>query len=432
MPIIQSYYLNGADLASSTAIFLDPYMTVCAPDGYYSDGLIVRLQTGCVLQETEPLQCDCGGLSCNEFESIAGGAGLYILNVDLGTDTGAVIVTFMPNGTPDGIKVNYNGSTYNQLSSVIDGYHAAPPNLPTYVGDTTFDCGLVANSPYVLTEYENSGTVFNPTGNFSTVTITSAQVSLTLTLDPMQCIMVIPKTSPAPSGLSAIMYGICEGSSYNISISCPQKLKPFYSTGEGGNTGESCGLPTDQIYYSAPVNGDGATLGLYDWIFTDNNGQNVLGNGYYTAPIHCPAPYDSFEIQNGIIKQFLTFCSPVTLDYDILNSATACVSGGISVANLLIEWMPFATPIVNVNANATGSTSIQMGVYKITLKVSYSAPILGCGGIAMRIKLNTVEVATAPYIVPSAGGTYQITHTFSANGLTNYLVEAIVEDGTPL
>lgn len=429
MPIFQSYYLNGADLASSTAVFLDPLMTICAPDGFYSDGLLVREMVGCVLQETSA--CGDCGLSCNEFDSISGSDGIYILNVDLGTATGAAIVTFTPSDVPDGIKVNYDGLTYNSLSSPVDGYHAAPTNLPVYVGNAANDCGLAAGSPYVLTEYEYSGLSFNPTGNTPTVTVLATQVSLSSSVDPLGCVMVIPKPSPTPTGLQVVMYGICSGSTYNVSVTCPERLRSFYSTRDA-ILGETCGLDTDQIYYSAPVNGDGITLGLFDWVFSDYNGQNILPDGYYTAPIHVPAPYDSYQVENGVIKKFWTLCTPVDLDYDIVDDTTACVSGGITTANLLIEWMPLASTVVNVNANSTGTTPIQMGVYKITLSVAYSSPISGCGGIAMRIKLNTVEVATAPYIVPSAGGSYQITHTFIANGLTNYSVEAIVEDGTPL
>jgi len=427
MPIFQSYYLNGVDLASSTAVFLDPLMTICAPDGFYSDGLIVREQVGCSLRTA----ASCGecGLSCGEFEGVSGGDGIYILNVDLGTATGAVIVTFYPNNTPDGIKAEYNGLIYNSVSSPVDGYHAAPTNLPVYVGDSTFDCGLASGSPYVLTEYENNGFAFNPTGNTPTVTVLPTQVSLTSVADPLGCVMVIPKPFSIPTGLQVVMYGICAGSTYNVSVACPERLRGFYSTEEGGGTGETCGLDTDQTYYSAPVNGDGVTLGLFDWVFSDYDGLNILPDGYYTAPIHCPAPYDSYQVENGVIKKFWTLCSPVDLDYDVVDDTTPCVSGGITSANLLVEWMPLATPVVNVNANSTGTTPIQMGVYKATFTVTYGTPISGCVDITMAIKLNTVTVALAPNITPSAGGTYQITHTFIANGLTNYLIEAIVADG---
>lgn len=421
--------MNGVDLASSTAVFLDPLMTVCAPDGFYSDGLLVREQVGCVLLESSV--CDGCGLDCQNALEIAAGEGIYILNVDLGTATGAVLVTFTPNDSPDGIKVNYDGLVYNALSSPLDGYHAAPTNLPTYVGNNAFDCGLVAGSPYIVTEYENNGLSFTATGNTPTVTISGPQVSTSLS-NPAGCVMVIPKPSAAPSGMSVVMYGICSGSTYNVTVLCPERLPAYYST-EGSDYGESCGLDTDQIYYSARVNGDGITLGLYDWVFSDYNGQNVLPDGYYAAPIHLPSGRDTYRVQNGIITEFLTLCSAITLNYDVQDTTSGCVTGGILTANLLVEWMPLNTMVIDYNANTTGSTSIQTGLYKITFTVTYDPLTTGCGYTSiMRLKLNGTTVVLTPDLNPSAGAVYQVTHTFSANDTASYLIEALVYDGTPI
>ncbi len=429
MPIFQSYYLNGANLASSTAVFLDPLMTICAPDGFYSDGLIVREQVGCVLQ----LESACGdcGLSCTEANEIPLSDGLYNLNVELGTSTGAVIVTFTPSNVPDGIKATYDGLIYNAMSSPVDGYHAAPTNLATYVGYAAFDCGLAAGSPYILTEYENNGTIFNPTGNTPTVNVAGAQLSLS-SADPLGCIMVIPKPNASPSNLLVQMYGICVGSSYNVSVSCPERLTSFYST-FNALVGETCGLDTDQIYYSVPVNGDGITLGLFDWVFQDYNGAFPLPDGYYSAPIHLPVPYDTYRVRDGIIVEFLTSCAEVDLDYSVDNLTTPCVSGGISLANLSVKWMPLDTTVIDTNANSSGTTTIQMGVYKIIFTVTYGSATSGCGySSVMRLKLNGTTVVLTPDLNPVANATYQVTHTFSANGLTNYDIEATVVDGTPL
>jgi hypothetical protein len=49
MPIQQPFYINGPSLASATAVFLDAALTLCAPDGFYSDASVVREQVGCVL-----------------------------------------------------------------------------------------------------------------------------------------------------------------------------------------------------------------------------------------------------------------------------------------------------------------------------------------------------------------------------------------------
>jgi hypothetical protein len=60
MPLPQTFYVNGVSLGSATSVFLDPNLTVCAPNGYYSDGTIVRQQVDCVLlpQQTCPNCCN--------------------------------------------------------------------------------------------------------------------------------------------------------------------------------------------------------------------------------------------------------------------------------------------------------------------------------------------------------------------------------------
>jgi hypothetical protein len=60
MPLPQTFYINGVSLESSSSVFLDPNLTVCAPDGYYSDGTIVRQQVDCILlpQQTCPNCCN--------------------------------------------------------------------------------------------------------------------------------------------------------------------------------------------------------------------------------------------------------------------------------------------------------------------------------------------------------------------------------------
>ena len=74
MATSSTFYLNAPSLGSATAIFSDINLTVCAADGFYSDGTIVREQVECSLlpQSTCP--------SCTEGLTIdssipAGGAG---------------------------------------------------------------------------------------------------------------------------------------------------------------------------------------------------------------------------------------------------------------------------------------------------------------------------------------------------------------------
>lgn len=65
MPIQQTYYLNGPDLASATCVFSDALLTICAPDGFYSDGVISREQVSCVLLPQQTCEDCCVELCSN-------------------------------------------------------------------------------------------------------------------------------------------------------------------------------------------------------------------------------------------------------------------------------------------------------------------------------------------------------------------------------
>ena len=42
MSIPQIYYLDSASLSGATSAYMDDQLTLCAPDGFYSDGVITR------------------------------------------------------------------------------------------------------------------------------------------------------------------------------------------------------------------------------------------------------------------------------------------------------------------------------------------------------------------------------------------------------
>lgn len=79
MAVSSSYYINGPSIGSATSVFTDSSLLICAPDGFYSDGVISREQVDCVLlpQQTCPScvvsyphslgysEIDCAG-ACSE------------------------------------------------------------------------------------------------------------------------------------------------------------------------------------------------------------------------------------------------------------------------------------------------------------------------------------------------------------------------------
>lgn len=89
MPIRQPFYLNANNLFSATAVFLDAALTMCAPDGFYSDGNIVRELVNCILLPLQ--QCpNCCSQPCTSW-NVVGGSGPFTLKYGACGTQGVVI-----------------------------------------------------------------------------------------------------------------------------------------------------------------------------------------------------------------------------------------------------------------------------------------------------------------------------------------------------
>jgi hypothetical protein len=93
--------------------------------------------------------------------------------------------------------------------------------------------------------------------------------------------MVIPKPTATPSSLDISIIGLCSTTLFDIDINCTAPLTSFTSSLNNFDSSTACINDMDQNYYVAHVNGSGGTLGLYDLVFSDINGQFKLSAGYY-------------------------------------------------------------------------------------------------------------------------------------------------------
>lgn len=303
MAISSTFFLDSPSLATATAIYADVYLTILAADGFYSDGTIVREQAlGVLLPQTV---CPSCANPCGEAISESGAQGVYYLNTDLGSDTGAVIVTFDPISVPDGIMATFDSVNYNGLSSPIVGWlQGSVSGAPTYIGVTANDCGLVSGSPHTLNVYNYSGGSFVASGGTESISILSGQLDLTVG-QPDQCVMVIPKPAASPSILELKFIGACVSTAFDINVSCPALLESFPSSYVNASSAASCAEAEGQTYYVAHVNGVIGSLGLYDLVFQDANGQFKLTAGYYKSAA-VPGTDELFQVDaNGVIIAFL-------------------------------------------------------------------------------------------------------------------------------
>jgi hypothetical protein len=278
MATSSTYYLNAPSLGSATAVFTNAALTVCAPNGFYSDGIISRELVDCVLLPQQT--CPSCTIPCGDSISADGLQGIYYLNTDLGAAIGAVLIRFNTINIPDGIKAVYNSVVYNGVSSPTSGWLQGSAGLPTYIGLQSADCGIVAGSPYTLAEFQYDGTDFAALGTTTSVSVLAGQMELTA-LAPGNTLMVIPKIAASPSILNLEFIGPCSGTVFDISVACPAALTSFSSSTVSATSELACADAIDQTYYVAHVNGSSGTLGLYDLVFTDVNGQFKLAAGFY-------------------------------------------------------------------------------------------------------------------------------------------------------
>jgi hypothetical protein len=300
-----TYYLDAPSLGSATAVYTDAALTICALDGFYSDNSIVRELVGCVLQPQRI--CPSCGIACNnECGNSELKVGVYKVTIDLGNDPtsiGAVTIEFNPQNFPKGFEAEYDGVVYNALSSPIYGFLQGSLGVPTYIGDEDLDCGLTTGF-HVLPNYifNQSTLVYEIDGTTQVVNIFPSQVQTTVN-NPANCILVIPKTSINPSSLTITIFSPCS-SNFDLDVSCPTALPVFYGGQPTLTPAEACEFQDTIAYYSAPVNGNGVTLGLFDWVFLDINGEFHAPDGYYYAPTALAPPYEWFRLENGVIVEF--------------------------------------------------------------------------------------------------------------------------------
>ncbi len=301
-----TFYINSKTLESATQIFDDAALTICAADGFYSDGIITRQLVSCNLlpvQACPSCNNDCGFSTLTE----TGAQGIYTLDIDLGdqpNDLGAVVIKMNPSTSMVGMSAVFEGDTYNEMSAQFDGYHketfAGSDLVATFVGDTAADCGIDGSTYPSLDNFLYNGTDFDDTGNPSGLIVETGQVSSS-TAPPENCYMVIPKVSSSATDLTVTIYAPCASSQFQVEVACPTLLTSFPSTPTPQSTAlAACGSQDTLVsYYNVPVTGSAGQPDLHDWVFGDEYGIDVLPNGFYKVVI-LGVDY-SIEVENGVV-----------------------------------------------------------------------------------------------------------------------------------
>ena len=320
MAVSGTYYLNGPDLASSTAIFADDEMNVCAPNGLYSNGIIVRELLNCVLLPSQPCpQCalPCGNVAGESLDI----NGTFLGQISGGPDTGAVVIySIVGNQIPDGVLVTYNGQTYNQLTYI--GNVGGPVGLntplgqPTYYGSNNNTPGSTTSLPIYTIQTDGS---YIPNGNSQPITVTANQLDLRGGGTRVYT-QVIPKNSTSVSVLNVDFYGPILGTFFSFQTDCPIQLDSFL--GSGIQADDTCSAATINYYFAQnatttatfPITFTPETLatpGIGNYVFLDDGGGTAINNTA-TSQFVILADNTYIEIQYGIVIATGT-CTPAGL-----------------------------------------------------------------------------------------------------------------------
>lgn len=385
MATSSTFFLNGPSLGSATAVFLNDNLSTCAPDGFYSDGVIVREQVGCVLLPQQT--CPSCAVPCGSTINASGNQGVYLVNLDTGNSIGAVIVRFDPYSFPDGIKATFNGVVYNKLTSPIDGLHQSSntSNL-TFIGNTNDDCGISGTTYPALQEFLYNGTAFAATGLTQSISVAPGDVSLS-TQDPGSCMMVIPKTSASPSIINFAMVGPCLGTAFAITISCPVLLTGFSSSSVFGSSALACAAGETQTYYNASLDNTPGIVDVFDFVYSDNLGSIPLANGFYNATGSIAGGANWFQVVSGVVVAVGNCGSEITLCFGT-SEFDVCCECDITPTNCAIYEL----------VNGTQSD----GTYSFTTCAGVSTPNQLIGGfeeLYICAVINSVSVSSGSIIV---------------------------------
>ena len=294
-------YLNGADLATSSGLYIDAALTTSAAAGWYSDGNIAREQGGSptIPQLGPAVVCTGCNPDCttNNPTATAPKGGMFKATFDVTSATGAMIILYDPGEIPNGIQATYNAVNYNKLSSENFGKLQSTilGNAYTVVGTTPSQCGNIPGTLNLEVYQASNNSYTLQQGVQESVTIAAGDLALTAT-DPGECVMVVPKPLVADATIDVNIPALCSGATFDIKVLCPAPIPAVTTTAVNPTHLGACSASLTTNHYF--VRTDGSTTGpeLHAYVFTDTNGATAAADGFIKY-----LGSQSYQIQDGII-----------------------------------------------------------------------------------------------------------------------------------
>ena len=261
--------------------------------------------------------------------SAGSGNGYFEATIESNNSIGAILVYFYPQGVPDGVAYEFDGTTYNDLTSNTYGYAAGTGNNLNIVGDDDISsCNastLVANSPYTLNTSVWNGSSFGLNGG--TTTVVTTNVNLNGTSAGIFYTLVIPKPNSTPTTGTLKVVGPCSGTGWNVKVLCPATL-PSFTTNSVNSTfqGSCCATQNQTYYFARNCSGsfviDTNTLPqVGNFVFSNSTGATALSNGYYRITSNT-----AIYVQNGVVSSISTGCASCGISFSSSTRQTTVAS----------------------------------------------------------------------------------------------------------
>jgi len=302
-----TFYWAGTSFIAAVQLYTDSNLTTVAPDGWYQQGGVWRQMVGGILGAVST--CPTCMIACDTEVTGSGGTGQYLATADIGNTVGVVLIRFQAYSVPDRCTWSYdydNSGTptvASEYSSNTYGYMAGI--IGNGGGTGTYSCTATDGTVVALSNATGSGGTsfggsvfsynaggppfFPPTGGTTTIGPYTDQASGGITLvngGTGWCMMVVPKPLGLPATLDVVIDGPCNGTAWDIYISCPTSLNLFKCTPSPA----ACAAATPDDFYTAhPGNTAGTAAAVFvgDWAFEDQYGVNKKAAGTYLISGNC-------------------------------------------------------------------------------------------------------------------------------------------------
>lgn len=327
MGLLGNFYLNGANIASSTTIFTDADQTTYAPTAYYKDSSGYKYFDNSTGLFGGLNQCGTCAQPCNTDKFEPNGPGSYLGSFSTNNNVGAIKVVIGHPGTswyplsPIGIDLtlattsgqinhwNYFTLENNTQSQFVGKINTAVPDTLGwfYMGGISY-CSGFASAVVVLGEAVFEGGGFVATGVTQSWTVTANTnyeiPSPGTGIYPGVMTTYIPNPV-AGSQTVNIRYNIfCPTAAFSkVYFGCPTAL-PAITTGTTpqSTAQAACDAPVVGTSYWGVRQGGGSYPDLNDWLFEDQNAVTARADGWWIVPATATST-KPVRVESGIIVE---------------------------------------------------------------------------------------------------------------------------------